>query len=244
MKTTLNLKAVTMLRTLAIAITAGAIGIFVIGQADAGKPIKSIAADFDYWGAFEEILTTCDPNTDGTPPSVSADGTVIACGDGILIYSKTFFLSGDANVLYIELHTTGDAHEGAALCYTAVLTDPTGTRAFVNAGGQGAARCADGGSTSVPGWITLLKVPAGTGATNCDDGGGGDGDCHDNNINYTWCAAVPQNPDGTPLVGLYTVELWMATDTEGLVVFNEQSHFFINETKILATPNTCVDPTA
>jgi len=38
-----------------------------------------------------------------------------------------------------------------------------------------------------------MVVPT-SGSTNCDDGGGGAGDCHDNNVNQTWCAVVPSGP--------------------------------------------------
>lgn len=224
-------------------LVAGLIGglLLLIGiplETHAGKPWKSIAVDHDWDGLFEEAVTTSEPPVGfpfPTPVIPVADGP-----DGKKIYTKTFFLSGDANVLKATMSTTGDTHLGAAACFTCVITDPTGASTFCNPGlGQGAARCAAGGTVNVPGWVNLLKLPAAPGTTNCSDGGGGDGDCHDNNIHYEWC--TPVNAEVDP--GLYTVELWMATDTAGEPVFIEQAYFYLDETKVLTTDNVCSDPT-
>jgi hypothetical protein len=48
----------------------------------------------------------------------------------------------------------------------------------------------EGTGTTFPHWYTLLKVPASTTGTNCNDGGGGTGDCHDNTIYFSCCARI------------------------------------------------------
>jgi hypothetical protein len=162
--------------------------------------LRRLAAEFDFFG-FEA-------QTAAEPP-------------GIAIYRKTVDVPHPTNTLYLTLSTTGDTHDGAASCFTALLDG-----AFFNPGGQGAARCAGGGETPVEGWITLLKLPGQTGdpgGTNCDDGGGGPGDCHDNSIYYQWC--TPVEP------GKHEVEIRMASDTEGKTVFIEQAHFYVDASR-------------
>ena len=224
-------------------VAAAAVAIFAVAMlgstspAEAGRPIKSIAADFDFFGLFEEALTTSETSAVtgvGVPPVISSSSND---GDGLKIYEKSFFLTEAANVLYVSMFTTGDTHEGAASCFTCVVTDPFGNRTFCNAGGQGAASCAGGGTVNVPGWITLLKEPQPVEITNCNDGGGGSADCHDNAISYKWCVPIREDSDG-----VYTVELWMASDTLDKTVFVEEAHFYIDETKIQGE-NRCVDPT-
>jgi hypothetical protein len=159
--------------------------------------LARLVAEFDYFG-FEAF-------TDLEPP-------------GIAIYRKRISVPKRANTLYLTLSTTGDTHDGAASCFSALLDGN-----FFNPGGQGAARCAGGGETSVPGWITLLKLPGqigDPGGSNCDDGGGGPGDCHDNSIYYQWCTPVH--------AGDHEVEIRMATDTAGKAVFIEQAHFYVD----------------
>jgi hypothetical protein len=159
-------------------------------------PLNRLAAEFDFFGV--------EAFTDANPP-------------GIEIYRKQVSVPRNADTLYLTLSTTGDAHNGAASCFTALLDG-----GFFNPGEQGAARCADGGSTPVPGWITLLKLPNG-GAGGCNNGGGGAGDCHDNSIYYQWCTAVSP--------GAHEVEIRMASDTVGSPVFIEQAHFYIDASR-------------
>ena len=167
-----------------------------VSSADDGD-LKRLVAEFDFFG-FEA-------STDAEPP-------------GIAIYRKTIDVPHRTNTLYLTLSTTGDTHDGAASCFTALLDG-----VFFNPGGQGAARCADGGETPVEGWITLLKLPGqigDPGGTNCEDGGGGPGDCHDNGIYYQWCTPVEK--------GKHEVEIRMASDTNGKAVFIEQAHFYVD----------------
>jgi hypothetical protein len=221
-------------------VVGGSFALAIGTPAQAGKPIHSIAADFDFFGFFEEAATASEPPVAGLP------GTNFV--DGLRIYDKVYNLSGKSNIVTIEMFTTGDSHaifgvpgSGPAGCFTCIFTDPTGARGFCNPGGQGAARCANNGATNVPGWIALIKEPEG--GANCFDGGGGAGDCHDNAISYKWCYAMPVDDDGGPITGLYRTELWMASSHAGGTVFIEQAHFYINETKVLTTDNDCADPT-
>lgn len=218
---------------IATAAGAFALGVLLATPSQAGKPWHSVAADFAYFGF--EALTINEPPVIGLPVTSSNFGP----GDGLRIYEKTFNQSGKSNVVTVEMFTTGDTHFGAASCFTCIFTDPAGNRQFCNPGGQGAARCAGGGTIPVSGWVALLKEPAGHGGTNCNDGGGGTGDCHDNAISYKWCYPVPVDEFDDPLTGLYTVELWMATNTAGDTAFIEQAHFYIDETKVLTTDNAC-----
>jgi hypothetical protein len=80
----------------------------------------------------------------------------------------------------------------------------------------------------------MQKIPAGTGATNCNDGGGGDGDCHDNNISYQWCKTIPPILDpvtGVETGGPRTVNVRLASSDGVSIVFIEKSHYFIDATK-------------
>jgi hypothetical protein len=156
--------------------------------------LRRLVAEFDFFAPGQEAFTDAEP-------------------DGIAIYRKTVDVPFPTNTLYLTLSTTGDTHDGAASCFTALLDG-----VFFNPGGQGAARCAGGGADLVPGWITLLKLPGQTddpGGSNCNDGGGGPGDCHDNSIYYQWC--TPVEP------GKHEVEIRMASDTQGKTVFIEQA---------------------
>lgn len=190
-------------RTLRTATIAGAfVGVAGLPLVVEAQSLLRLSAEFDYFGS--EAFTSFDANDNGGP-----------LNGGIAIYRKNVFVPVNSNVLYVTLSTTGDAHGGAALCFTVKVDGQ-----FINPGGQGAARCADGESTPVSGWYNLLKVPvANGGASNCDDGGGGAGDCHDNNIHYTWCRPIAP--------GNHVVEIRMASSNGG-TVFIEQAHFYID----------------
>jgi hypothetical protein len=164
--------------------------------------LRRLVAEFDFFAPGQEAVTAAEP-------------------PGIAIYRKTVDVPKRTNTLYLTLSTTGDTHDGAASCFTALLDG-----VFFNPGGQGAARCAGGGEISVPGWITLLKLPGqigDPGGTNCEDGGGGPGDCHDNSIYYQWCTLVEP--------GKHEVEIRMASDTNGDPVFIEQAHFYVDASR-------------
>lgn len=189
----------------------GAFAALTLAMPAQAQTLGRLAAEFDYFGA--EKSTALEP-------------------PGIAIYNRTVTVPAGHNVLYVTLSTTGDGHDGAASCFTALRNG-----VFFNAGSQGAARCAGGGVTNVPGWVTLLKMP-GTLADppngNCNDGGGGPGDCHDNAIYYTWCTRIPVSRVATN----HTVRLRMATDSAGKSVFIEQAFFYVDSSRIVG-PARC-----
>lgn len=175
-------------------------------QLSTGGPLSRLAADPLFFGIEQDTALE--------PP-------------GAEIYFKTLFVPFPNNTLYLTMSTTGDAHNGAASCFTALLDG-----AFFNPGLQGAARCGAAGTVNVPGWVALLKLPEPTGGSNnCNDGGGGAGDCHDNSIHYEWCAPV------TP--GFHNVAVRMATNTAGKSVFIEQAFFYVDSAQLFG--NAC-DP--
>lgn len=174
-----------------------------------GGPLSRLAADPLYFGPGEEKSTALEP-------------------PGDQIYFKTVFVPPLSNTLFLTISTTGDTHGGAGACFTALLDEN-----FFNPGGQGAAKCANNATTNVPGWVTLLKLPNILAVTtdNCNEGGGGTGDCHDNSIHYEWCTAV------TP--GFHNVEVRMATSNAGNDVFIEQAFFYVDSAQLFG--NVC-DP--
>ncbi len=184
-----------------IGCAAAAIGLLAFATpSQAGKPWFSVVADEDFTG---ECLTT------------ATAGATAAAPGGVSCYTTTQFVSGSANVLRITWSAAGDTHGGEALQLGCVITDSTGTR-FCNPAGTGAA----------PGtYITKNKLPAGAGGTNCSDGGGGDGDCHDNSIEHTWCV---------PIVGddVFTIDFRIASSGGTDIVFVEASNFFVDSTKM------------
>jgi hypothetical protein len=109
---------------------------------------------------------------------------------GTVVYSKTLRLPADVDVLYITFSGQGDTHNGSALLMNASV-DGTLIQPLLGQTLPG------GGGTHVQtGWYTLLHVPAATlgGVTNCNDGGGGPADCHDNTIYFSGCARVDAKP--------------------------------------------------
>jgi hypothetical protein len=124
-------------------------------------------------------------------------------------------------VLYVSISAQADTHGGAALLLSCRVDG-----AFCNPGGSG-------GASGPPGWVTVLKLPvANSGASNCNDGGGGAADCHDNHIAATWC--VPIKP------GTRTIELRLATSIAGETVFMERGHIYIDSNDPFDPSGTCV----
>jgi hypothetical protein len=162
--------------------------------------LDRLAADFAKFDGTEFV--TVAPALPAPPAS-----------GGTVIYSRVVVAPPGVNTLYVTLSGTGDTHDGAASEF-ACLVDGQSCR--TNPGGV------DGAPN---GWITLKKLPAALGAPNCNDGGGGPGDCHDNSIYYTWCATVRPNPFGpTP----HKVAVKMATSKVGSKVFIEKVHFYVD----------------
>ena len=173
----------------------------------AGKPWHSVMADSDFVG---ECFTAALAGANATTPG------------GTSCFGTTQFVPGSANVLRITWSTAGDSHDGARVRLGCrIRPASTGMWSYCNAFGTGAA----------PGnYITKNHIPAGTGATNCNNGGGGDGDCHDNSIEVTWC--VPINGDD-----VFDIDLRIATAPGAFggpngIAFVEASYFFVDSSKI------------
>lgn len=184
-----------------------AVGVSTLVQAQSFGPLHRLSVETQF-APPEEISTAAVPADDGA--------------GGATVYSKTLFTP--FRNLFITFSGTGDTHGGAALLMTCVVDG-----VLCQAG--------DGLATAGPsGWITLQKVPVPTEVTNCDDGGGGAGDCHDNAINYTWCATVADP-------GTKTIELKLAS-SNGEIVFYERAHIIIDAAPNQNAASRCTEAAA
>src|SRR5262245_19784178 len=130
---------------------------------DNGSNLRRLSSEFQN--------STSEGGSGETATSVAATPSG---GGGVVVYDKTLTVPNDVDVLYITFSAQGDAHNGSALLMSASVNDNLiEPLAGQNSGGGG-------GPHVQTGWYTLIHLPAaGTGA-NCNDGGGGTADCHDN----------------------------------------------------------------
>jgi hypothetical protein len=131
-------------------------------------PLDRLSADFQNQG---------EQFTNAAPAAGGAGGSVV--------YRKTVEVPKGEEVIYITFSGQADVHTGSALLMNASVGAPGGPKRLceVLIGNFGAAPAPDG-------WFTLLKLPRATTGTNCDDGSGGTGDCHDNTIYFSCCARI------------------------------------------------------
>jgi hypothetical protein len=186
-----------------------AVGFFAIPQdAEAQGVLKRLSAE---WNEGGEQATATTANPLGFP--VLPDGTAI--------YSKTVF-TGSASTLYVTFETQGDAHNGAANWFSCRIIDSAGPRLCDTPGGGGAAGAPHGWTSKNKhfNYNTTYTLPDGTIASG-GDGGGGQGDTHDNSISHEWCAQVSRDE-------AVTVELRMATSDAGSTVFIENTNVYID----------------
>jgi len=177
------------------------------------SPIFRHSADFFKFDGSEFVTATTAVAGSGT--------TTPGTPDGALFYRKRVKVAPSSNILYVSLYVTGDTHNGAALwlsCRVNLLFCRPSTVPAVD------------GAPS--GWITLLKLPTSSGNTNCNNGGGGPADCHDNSIAYQWCVPV-RGGSGVQ------VDLKLATSASGSNVFIEKGHVYIDSSRIVQ-PDQCV----
>ena len=174
-----------------------------------GTILQRLAADFqnDTSLGGEEVSTTATP----------------AAG-GLLVYSKT--LSIPFGVAYITFSAQGDVHNGSAMLMQASITDSSGNETVCQplAGQTGVG---GGGPHLFPGWYTLLHLPQpGTDTLNCNDGGGGTADCHDNNIMFSCCSQITPDTSATS----HTVKIRLADLPGGdpNIAFYERSTIYID----------------
>jgi hypothetical protein len=78
--------------------------------------------------------------------------------------------------------------------------------------------------------MTLLKLPDGEAANNCDDGNGGPADCHDNAFSFSCCALINdvKGTPGGPPPNTKDVKISMASSNGGQV-FYEDSTIYIDQ---------------
>ncbi len=126
-------------------------------------------------------------------------------------YTEPIFLAGAKRTVYITFVASADSHGGARVLMKGEVDGEACT------GGPGA-------TPTAPGWQSINMMPAGGANANCNNGGGGPGDCHDNSVIYTCCRNV-QKP------GPHTVALSMASGGPSGTVFFEQAHVYVDSTK-------------
>ncbi len=196
-----------------------------VGPGAKGQAIIREAADYFKFDGTEFVtaVTAVNGVTTVTPGSP----------DGALFYRKTVTVSPQSNTLYVSIYATGDSHSGAAEWLSCRVTPQAspGVAPFCR---PSAAEAVD---EAPSGWITLLKLPQDVespeGQNNCNDGGGGTADCHDNGITYQWCVPVRGGAS-------VTVDLRMATSAAGSDVFIEKGHVYIDSSRITGA-NHCTE---
>jgi hypothetical protein len=168
--------------------------------------LQRLSAEFQ--GAGGEIATTATPGAGGT-----------------VVYDKT--LQIPKGVAYITFSAQGDTHDGAALLMSASVTDVAGNVTVCSP--MAAATTSNG--VGAP-WMTLVKLPTDgePEANNCNDGGGGSADCHDNAFSFSCCALVAdaKGVPGGPGGNTHDVKISLASSNGG-VVFYENSTIYVDQ---------------
>jgi hypothetical protein len=166
----------TMIRLILAA--AGFVVAVSVGVAADGN-LKRLSAEFQNnstVGGSGEIFTTAPAGPGGS--------------GGLVVYSKTLNVRDDVDVLYVTFSAQGDSHQGSALLMNATVNGALVQPLAGQTAGGG------GGIHLQTGWYTLSHLPDAGFGTNCNDGGGGSADCHDNAIYFSGCARVAHTDDG------------------------------------------------
>ncbi len=176
------------------AVFALAAGRLTAGPARSGETLTLVAKDT--WGAGEIATSAALP--------------------GSLIYEKKVFaLAPTGSVLReldIEFSAQADTHGGAAL------------QMYATVDGKKCEPINTGSGAAASGVYTLNKLPLYDAKTlNCNDGGGGGADCHDNTIYFDCCI---RNTNNDP-----TVRIFLASSKAGQTVFFEEGTVKIMGTK-------------
>jgi hypothetical protein len=206
-------------------------------------------------GAFaQEIqrLSAQFKNFDGTETSTTAQATGTAAvpgTGGFLVYAKSVFvpaLSG-GQVMYVTISAVGDDHFGESNFLSCNVDGPLGVGTLATVCNP--TPTTTGIDLAPPGWVgmthhfqynTVLGGPCGAApGVGCTvtytsngvnflsggDGGGGQGDEHDNDYYYTWCKPIKP--------GSHVVNLRLGNKTGNNTVFFEKAFFYID---VSATP--------
>jgi len=177
-----------------------------IPTAQAQANLTRLSAEYRYWNEGEAMSSSA--------PAAGGLG-------GSVVYQKTVFVPSSTMTVYLTISATGDTHFGAGLLLSATYTNASSELPFNPEAGQ---------AESLPtGWLTAQKHfnydVTYNGGMSGGDGGGGNGDMHDNGIYYTWCVKL-----GT---GAHTFKIRLAS-TNGQSVFFEKAYFYIDATPLCA----------
>jgi hypothetical protein len=183
-----------------------------------------------------EIFTTLAPS--GSPPG----------SGGLAIYNHNVVIPDDANVVFVTIHATGDTHGGARLMLSCSVDGVT----------------CDPNSASVPlapaGWVTMQRYHNYngdyTGPGFFGDGGGGAGDLHDNNINYSWCTLIKERDDKDVVTWLspywsvtHNIKIKLASGPDDTFasgnspVFLDSVHIYVDAGHIRSSADRCTTVT-
>src|SRR5437667_10399211 len=202
-------------KTLALGVVLLLAAVSVMAQ-DNATNLRRISAEFQNnqtVGGIGEISTT----------AVASAGGV----GGTPVYTKTFTIPNDVDVLYVTFSAQGDTHNGSALLMNATVN---GKLIEPLAGQTGTG---GGGPHVQTGWYTLLILPTTSTlpltANNCNDGGGGTADCHDNAIYFSGCINIGHHNPADP----FTVVIKLANLPGGdnNTSFYERSTIYIDGQK-------------
>jgi len=138
----------------------------------AQSPLQRLSSEFQ-----NSTTLVNETSTDAPALPAGAGGTVV--------YQKTLTVPDNVRVIYVTFSGQGDVHNGSALLMNASVNG-TLIQPLLGQTGPGG-----GGPHVQTGWYTLTHLPqAGAGVTNCNDGGGGTADCHDNTLYFSGCVRV------------------------------------------------------
>ena len=198
-------------------LVAGLLVAFSVNAQDNATNLRRIVSEFQNnqtVGGVGEIATTAAATAGGT--------------GGTPVYTKTFTIPNDVDVLYVTFSAQGDTHRGSALLMNAAVN---GTLIQPLAGQTG---IGGGGPHVQTGWYTLLILPTTstdpfTPANNCNDGEGGTADCHDNTIYFSGCINIGHHDPTAP----FTVVIKLANlpGGTGNTSFYERSTIYIDGQK-------------
>jgi hypothetical protein len=142
---------------------------------------------------------------------------------GVVVYDKTVKIPDDVDVFYITFSAQGDVHNGSALLMNATLNGELIQPLFGQTAGGG------GGPHLQTGWYTLTILPTSAGTNNCNDGGGGTGDCHDNTIYFSGCTRIlGREHDEDQKTARVVIKLADKPGSGANVAFYERSTIYID----------------
>jgi|SRR6516165_1027435 hypothetical protein len=194
------------------AVSVMAAGLLLAGtvRADDSGNLRRLSAEFQNMtslGTDRDISSSeaAEPNGSGGTP----------------VYQKNLRVPDDVDVLYVTFSAQADVHNGGALLMNATI-DGTLCQPLV-----GETQPPVGGGPHLQtGWYTLLIPPEPPQVTNCNDGGGGSADCHDNTIYFSCCARLSKGQGKT-----VPVDIHLATLPPGSGSFYERSTIYIDGQK-------------